>query len=45
VLPDVRLADRGDLGVPVGVGIELGKTEAASTSALVNRYAFIADAA
>ena len=42
VLPDVRLADRDDLGLPVGVRIELGKTEASSTTALVNRYAVIA---
>ncbi len=42
LLPDVRFADRADLGVPVGVRIELGKTEAASTSALATRYAFIA---
>ncbi len=42
VLPDVRLVGREDLGVPVGVVIELGKTEATSTGALVNRYAFIA---
>lgn len=38
VLPDVRQ----DVGSRVGVDITLGKTEAASTQQLLNRYAFIA---
>ncbi len=38
VLPDLRL----DTGSPVGVDIQLGKTDAASTDALVQRYALIA---
>ncbi|NYG54816.1 metallophosphoesterase family protein [Nocardioides perillae] len=38
VLPDLRLAS----AAPVGVEVELGKTEARSTGELVQRYAFIA---
>jgi hypothetical protein len=38
VLPDVRRSTGG----PVGVDIRLGKTEATSTDALVQRYAFLA---
>lgn len=38
LLPDVRMAYDG----PVGVDIRLGKTEAKSVEALVERYAFIA---
>jgi predicted phosphodiesterase len=38
VLPDFRLPSDG----PVGVDVELGKTEAASTQELFQRYAFIA---
>ncbi|MCW2845995.1 MAG: metallophosphoesterase [Nocardioides sp.] len=38
VLPDVRRSSGG----PVGVDIRLGKTEAASTDELVQRYAFLA---
>lgn len=38
VLPDVRMP----IDSPLGVDIELGKTEATSTEELVERYAFIA---
>lgn len=38
VLPDVRVPASG----PVGVEVELGKTEAVSTGELIQRYAFIA---
>ncbi|MGZ4487726.1 MAG: metallophosphoesterase [Nocardioides sp.] len=38
VLPDVRRSSGG----PVGVDVRLGKTEAPSTDALVQRYAFLA---
>jgi hypothetical protein len=38
VLPDVRLPS----AAPVGVEIELGKTEAATTGELIQRYGFIA---
>lgn len=38
VLPDLRI----DSGLPVGVEIRLGKTDAESTEALVERYGFIA---
>lgn len=38
VLPDFRI----DSGSPVGVDIRLGKTDAVSTDALIDRYAFIA---
>lgn len=38
VLPDLRI----DTGSPVGVDIQLGKTDAPSTEVLVERYAFIA---
>ncbi|MEJ7834081.1 MAG: metallophosphoesterase [Nocardioides sp.] len=38
VLPDLRI----DSGAPIGVEIRLGKTDAESTEALVERYGFIA---
>ena len=38
VLPDLRLPSGG----PLGVGLDLGKTQAASTEQLIARYAFIA---
>jgi hypothetical protein len=38
VLPDLRF----DTGTPIGVDIQLGKTDAPSTDALVERYALIA---
>ena len=38
VLPDVRL----DSGAPIGLDVTLGKTNAASTGELVQRYAYIA---
>ncbi len=38
VLPDLRI----DSGSPIGVDIQLGKTDAPSTDALVERYALIA---
>ena len=38
VLPDVRVP----IGEPVGVSVTLGKTDAPSTDALVDRYALIA---
>ncbi|GHJ58779.1 hypothetical protein NOK12_12970 [Nocardioides sp. OK12] len=38
VLPDLRIAS----GLPLGVQVQLGKTEAASTDDLVQRYALIA---
>ncbi|MEP7739351.1 metallophosphoesterase [Nocardioides sp. 31GB23] len=40
VLPDLRLAS----DLPLGVQVQLGKTEAASTDELVQRYALIASA-
>ncbi|MCW2766457.1 MAG: metallophosphoesterase [Nocardioides sp.] len=38
ILPDLRM----DAGSPIGVDVELGKTDAESTDALVQRYAYIA---
>jgi hypothetical protein len=38
VLPDLRL----ETGAPIGVDVTLGKTNAASTDELVQRYAFLA---
>ncbi|MCM0622352.1 metallophosphoesterase [Nocardioides bruguierae] len=40
VLPDLRLAT----GTPLGIDLQLGKTEASSTSELVKRYAYLASA-
>ena len=40
VLPDLRIAS----DLPLGVQVQLGKTEAASTAELVERYALIASA-
>lgn len=42
VLPDVRVDSGEVLGLPLGVDVALGKTTAASTAELVERYALIA---
>jgi len=42
VLPDVRASSAPVLGIPLGVDIALGKTNADTTAELVERYALIA---
>ncbi|ANH38288.1 hypothetical protein I601_1857 [Nocardioides dokdonensis FR1436] len=44
VLPDLRISARPPLGLPIGISVQLGKTEAASTGELAQRYALIASA-
>ena len=41
VLPDLRLVTDAPLGVPLGLEVRLGKTDARSTAELLQRYAVI----